>query len=673
MRFRLPTGTIPRLVCATAAALACGAPAAGAATNNIFTVVGDGTAGGSGDGGPASAAQTSVPVSVVGLPDGGYLIFQQGLSLVRRVSPTGIISTVAGNGTAGFGGDGGPATAAAMNAPSGGTLTPDGGLLIADANNNRIRRVAPDGTMSTAVGTGAAAFGGDKGPATGAQISFPYDVAFNPSDGSYLIADEDNNRIRRVAMDGTITTVAGTGGFDASGDGGIATRAGLADPSGVAFTGDGGYLIADSSNNRIRKVDAAGIISTVAGTGAAGSAGDGGPATSAQLNGPTRVAVEQGGGFVIADRLNNRVRRVAPDGTISTVAGTGTAGSGGDGGPATAAQLNNVLGVGVTAEGDYLVADTSNHRVRFVDAASSTPPVLTGSSPASPANENTPRILGTSSPGSKIGLFANPACTGAPLATDFASVFFAPGIPVNVPDDSTTTFFATASDMAGNPSPCSSSSVTYVERTTIPPPPLPPPVIGRTVNAVPEKGTVLVKLPPAKTGKLHAAAPRFVPLETVGRQIPVGSTLDTTKGTVRLTTATNPRGGTQLGHFARGLFTIGQRRKSPLTTLSMTGGGLNSCSRLPSGGARKVTAAKRKRRSLFSNVKGRFRSRGRNSSATVRGTIWSMTDTCRGTLTRVTRGAVTVRNLTLRKTKIVKAGHSYLARPPAKRKKKRKH
>jgi hypothetical protein len=194
------------------------------------------------------------------------------------------------------------------------------------------------------------------------------------------------------------------------------------------------------------------------------------------------------------------------------------------------------------------------------------------------------------------------------------------------------------------------------------PPPLPPPVRGEAVNVVPEKGKVFVKLPGA--GKPHsAAASGFVPLDTLGSQVPVGSTLDTTRGTVLLSSAANASGKAQDGHFSQGLFTVLQSRKNPLTTLKMSGAGLNACSRLPRGGAPKTAAGARKRsRSLFSNVKGRFRTRGRNSTATVRGTRFLVKDTCKGTLTKVQAGTVVVRDLALKRTKTVKAGHSYLAR-----------
>jgi hypothetical protein len=194
------------------------------------------------------------------------------------------------------------------------------------------------------------------------------------------------------------------------------------------------------------------------------------------------------------------------------------------------------------------------------------------------------------------------------------------------------------------------------------PPFVPPPVIGKKATAAVEKGLVRVKLP-GKKG--------FVAL-TQTTSIPVGSVLDTAKGQVGLTFATNARGGTQRGSFSQGQFQVQQSRKNPLTTLSMVGAGLNTCkTKLPKGGARKpgAVAARKRRRTLFSHVKGRFRTRGRNSTATVRGTTWRVTDTCNSTKTTVTQGTVVVRDLTLRRNVLVKAGHSYLARAPLRKKK----
>ena len=226
-----------------------------------------------------------------------------------------------------------------------------GNLFIADGSNNRIRKVDPAGTISTVAGTGVGGgfgFSGDGGPATGAQLNAPFGV-FVDAAGNLFIADVGNHRIRKVDPAGTISTVAGTGvgGFSGfSGDGGPATEAQLHFPAGVFVDAAGNLFIADASNHRIRKMDPAGTISTVAGTGVEGFSGDGGPATEAQLHFPAGVFVDAAGNLFIADASNHRIRKVDPAGTISTVAGTGTAGFSGDGGPATGAQLNGPSGVG---------------------------------------------------------------------------------------------------------------------------------------------------------------------------------------------------------------------------------------------------------------------------------------------------------------------------------------
>ena len=334
-----------------------------AATGTVTTVAGNGTSLFSGDGGPASAAGLAVPIAVTATADGGYLIADQGHSRIRRVAPDGTITTVAGSGVSGFGGDGGPATSAQLNAPSGSAQLPDGTILIADSNNNRVRRVAPDGTITTVAGGGVGI--NDGGAATAAQLAFPADLALT-ADGGYLIADIDNNRIRKV-LGGTITTVAGTGAAASGGDGGAATAAQLNRPSAVASTADGGFLVTEQQGRRVRKVAPDGTITTVAGNGSPGSTGDGGPATSASISAPDRLAVLVDGGFLIADRAGQRIRRVAPDGTISTVAGSGVAGYSGDGAAAVSAQFNNPFGIAVDAGGDILVADTANRRIRLID------------------------------------------------------------------------------------------------------------------------------------------------------------------------------------------------------------------------------------------------------------------------------------------------------------------
>jgi len=391
------------------------AGSAHAATGTITTVAGTGTAAFTGDLGPAGAAQLAIPVAVVSTPDGGYLIADQANNRIRRVSAAGTITTVAGSGTGpGYSGDGGPATSAKLSGPSGVAQLADGTILIADINNNAVRRVAPDGTITTAVGNGAASFSGDAGPASAATVRFPYDIAPLPG-GGYLIADEDNNRIRKVDAAGTITTVAGNGAGGSGGDGGPATSAQLNDPSGVIVMPDGGFLIADTSNHRIRRVTAGGTISTYAGT-TAGFSGDGGPATSAQLNSPIHLALLPDGSVVIADWHNNRIRKVDAGGTITTITGDGTAGSLGDGGLATAAQVSAPYGVGVI-DGDVLVAEAFGHRIRRIDLGD--PPPVT---PPAPAQAQPPTAALSRSGGA--------ACVGKPVTLDASASLPGTGGPI---------------------------------------------------------------------------------------------------------------------------------------------------------------------------------------------------------------------------------------------------
>jgi len=318
-------------------------------------------------------AQVAHPRGLALLPDGSVLVPEPFVGDVVKVAPDGSVAIVAGTGEEGFGGDGGPATDAELDQPHGVALLPDGSFLIADALNNRVRRVAPDGTISTYVGTGADAFSGDGGPAVDASIGAPRGIA-TLGDGTLLIADSDNNRIRRVSPDGTISTIAGDGVAGSAGDGGPAIDAELDKPFGIAPLADGGFLIADTTNSRIRMIAPDGTISTVAGNGTAGYAGDGKQATAAELNHPHAVLPLPHGGFLVADTENHRVRRVWPDGTITPFAGTGSPGFSGDDGPATAAQFDEPKALALLADGDILVADSSNNRLRIVTPVPLTPP-----------------------------------------------------------------------------------------------------------------------------------------------------------------------------------------------------------------------------------------------------------------------------------------------------------
>ncbi|HXR75331.1 MAG TPA: IPT/TIG domain-containing protein [Bryobacteraceae bacterium] len=392
----------------------------------ITTVAGPGTNGVYGDGGPAVSAELRLPAGIALDNAGNLFVSERGTNRVRKIAASGIITTVAGNGNGGFAGDGGPATSALLAAPAGLTLDANGNLFIVDSYNNRVRKVSPDGIITTFAGSGPpylasgtaelslpfgvavndsgnllvlqlrgrvlefsaggtllrtvagsdqAGFSGDGGPATSAQLMNPFAIALD-SAGSLYIADTANYRIRRVSTSGVVTTVAGNGTaryfFDCTSprfapppiDDGPLGIAQLGYPLGVAVDRNSNLFIADALTNRIRKVSPDGIMTTVAGAGVCGGfSGDGGPATSAQLSGPVAIAVDGRGNLFVVGYGNDRIRRISPDGIIATVAGDGTRGFSGDGGPATRAHLSidcdNTIcgGVAVDRAGNLFIAD----------------------------------------------------------------------------------------------------------------------------------------------------------------------------------------------------------------------------------------------------------------------------------------------------------------------------
>jgi uncharacterized protein (TIGR03437 family) len=392
------------LVVALVCASAVGAAGSQRLIYGIETVAGSASIG---DGGPATAAQIGAIQGIATDRFGNLYLSDTNHHRVRKIATTGTITTVAGTGTAGFGGDGGPATSAQLNLPYGVAVDLAGYLYIADLNNNRVRRVSPDGTINTYAGSGGQGSSGDGGPATSAEMLSPRNVTVDAA-GNLYIAEFAGHRVRKVAPSGLISTAAGTGIAGFAGDGGPATAAQLAFPAGLALDRQGNLYIADSQNQRVRKILSGGQISTVlggtgtyslltpiavtvdlagdifvadstatvheytagnawiaaAGVAAAGFSGDGGPANAAQLTEPLDLAVDLGSNLYIADLV--RVRKVATNGTIGTVAGDDYLHAVGDGASATAAVLNLPSAVALDSSGNLYIGDTGTARVRQV-------------------------------------------------------------------------------------------------------------------------------------------------------------------------------------------------------------------------------------------------------------------------------------------------------------------
>ncbi|MDP8245384.1 MAG: S8 family serine peptidase [Candidatus Hinthialibacter antarcticus] len=331
----------------------------------ISTVAGSGAAEYNGDGIPALQAGLAKPSSVFVTDDGSIYIADTQNNRIRKVLPNGTISTVAGNGQVGYDPDAASAIATPLNKPEA-VFVKDGFLYIADTFNNRIRKVSPNGDIETVAGNGDIGFSGEGGLAAEAALNRPRDL-FVDDDGSIYIADTLNNRIRKVLPDGTIITVAGNGLQGVDVDGIPATESRLFQPAGVFVDADGVIYIADTRNHQVRKVDVDGTIFLVAGSGQPQLSGDGGPAIEGRLRNPEGVAVDPFGNIYIADTGNHVIRRVNVKGIISTVAGTGAEGFFGEGIEALNADLDSPNFVFVEQDGDLYIADAGNQRVRFVD------------------------------------------------------------------------------------------------------------------------------------------------------------------------------------------------------------------------------------------------------------------------------------------------------------------
>jgi hypothetical protein len=530
------------------------------------------------------------------------------------IDPT--VSNFAGNGTGGFAGDGAPAGDALMRAPSDAAQRASGAILIADTQNGRVREVGANGNINTVAGNGGTCSpplgcggGGNPVPATSVPLVAPTGVTPLGSDGSYLITDKGDNRIQRVSAGNQITLFAGTtAGF--SGDGGPATAARLNAPGDTTTLADGSVLIADTGNNRIRRVLPDGRITTVAGTGTAGYAGDTGPASAAQLNAPADVDADGSGGYYIADTGNNVVRYVASNGVITTVAGRGVGGDAGDGRPAQRALLDGPLAVDALPSGGFMVADTDNDRIRRVSAGGT----ITTEAGTSAGSQT--------GPGSQAKL------------SDPASVTV---------DSQGRVIFADS----GN------NRVRALNVTGEPP----PADFNRTVVLDPVDGTTTVK---SKSGGSSLTL-------NSDENVPIDSVVNTTSSEVLLTVEPETTGGVDRTALSQGPFAIRQvtTKTKPITELvlkDLPPRCSTKKARAKGSMFQKLARASATRRRLFARGRGRFRTRGRYGSGTKRGTIFLTEDRCDGTLFKVTEGQIAVRDFVTGKTIIVKAGGRYFAR-----------
>jgi len=342
--------------------LLCSQIASTARADKLVLVAGGGTAGD----GPALRAELKGPFAVDFDRSGNMYVAEFTGQRLLKVDPRGNLSTVAGTGEKGNGGDGGPGLKAQFNCMHNLAIAPDGSVYLADTFNNRIRKFDPEtGTVSAFAGTGKSGFSGDGGPALKADFGGIYSIVFNPTGDKLYLDDLDNRRIRVIDMStGIVTTVAGKGKRGVPQDGADAKNAPLVDPRAVAVDATGNIYILERSGHCLRVVDAAGKIRTVVGTGQKGLSGDGGDARKATMNGPKHLCVDRAGNVIIADTANHVIRKYLPrEGKIVRVAGTGKKGPSGSGSDALTTSLDEPHGVYVRSSGELYIVDSFNNRI----------------------------------------------------------------------------------------------------------------------------------------------------------------------------------------------------------------------------------------------------------------------------------------------------------------------
>jgi hypothetical protein len=333
----------------------------------IITTIAGGGATVPGDGGAATDCGLNGPIGVAVDAAGNIYIGERDNNRVRKVTPAGIVTTIGGGTSLGYDGDNGPATDAKMEGPAGIAVDVMGNVYFSDVGNNCVRKINTAGIITTVAGNGTIGFSGDNGPATAAQMYQPEGVAVDHA-GNLYISDYLNDRIRKVSTSGIITTVAGTGLEYHHGDGGPATAANIHHPSGIFVDAANNIFIGEDGGSCVRKVDVSGIISTIAGTGVSGYNGDYGIATNIMLYRASGVAVDYQGNVYIGDIINQRIRMVSTSGYMSTICGNGMPAFSGDGGPAIAAEIAGPAYIALDAASNIYFADFNNNRIRKIQS-----------------------------------------------------------------------------------------------------------------------------------------------------------------------------------------------------------------------------------------------------------------------------------------------------------------